>query len=105
MYFIKNNIIDEKIDPVYAEISSQIQNRNYQKGFQILANEYESRNIDRRMNLIVNKGTGLETLLTLIREFSGQSPSVISGKNPKHKTKITNDATLRSGFFLENHAR
>jgi len=55
LLFIKKNIIDEKIDPVYAEISSCIHNRNYRKGFEILANEYESRNIDRRMNLIVNK--------------------------------------------------
>ena len=39
--FIKKNIIDENIDPVYAEISSLIQNRNYQKGFEILANEYD----------------------------------------------------------------
>ena len=45
----------EKIDPVYAEISSLIQNRNYQKRFEILANEYESRHIDKRMNLTVNK--------------------------------------------------
>ena len=58
LLFIKKNIIDEKIDPVYAEISSCIHNRNYRKGFEILANEYESRNIDRRMNLIVNKGIG-----------------------------------------------
>ena len=40
--FIKKNIIDENIDPVYAEISSFIQNRNYQKGFEILANEYRN---------------------------------------------------------------
>ena len=58
LLFIKKNIIDETIDPVYAEISSLIQNRNYQKGFEILANEYESRHIDKRMNLIVNKGNG-----------------------------------------------
>jgi len=55
LYFIHKNIIDPDIDPVYSEISSRVQNRNPVSALEILANEYEARNIDKRMNLIVNK--------------------------------------------------
>ena len=40
--------------------------------------------------------------LTLIREFLGPSPSVISGKKIQSTETHTNDATLRSGFFPQN---
>ena len=41
--------------------------------------------------------------LTLIREFLGPSPSVISGKKSIAQKHIRIDSMLRSGFFFQKN--